>query len=96
MVSTELLEGAYVLFSLTLVVAGLTMVGLAVRAYFETERPAMFYLSIGFTLIVAAAIATSFSAFISDFGNSRLLLTTNYAITTVGYVFIIYSVVGVD
>lgn len=96
MVSTQLLEGIYILFSTALVVAGLTMVGLAVRAYFETERPAMFYLSIGFTLIVAAAIATTFSAFVSDFDNGRLLLTTNYAITTAGYVFVIYSVVGTD
>lgn len=94
MVSPGLLEGAYVVFSVTLVVAGLSMVALAVRAYFETGRSAMFYLSVGFALIVAAAIATTFSAFVSDFENGRLLLTTNYAITTVGYVFVIYSVVG--
>lgn len=94
MVSSGLLEGAYVLFSVTLVLAGLSMVALAVRAYFETDRSVMLYLSVGFALIVAAAIATTFSAFVSDFQNSRLLLTTNYAITTVGYVFIIYSVLG--
>jgi hypothetical protein len=96
MVSTGMLEGVYVVFSVTLVVAGLTMVALAVRAYMQTERPAMFYLSIGFAFLVAAAIATTFSAFLGDFANTRVLLTVNYAITTVGYVFVIYSVVGTD
>jgi tellurite resistance protein TehA-like permease len=96
MVSTQVLEAVYVVFSLALIVAGLTMVGFAVRAYLQTEQSAMFYLSVGFTFIVAAAIATTFSAFVGDFSNTRVLLTVNYAITTVGYVFVIYSVVGTD
>jgi len=96
MVSTQLIEGIYLVFSAALVLAGLTMVGYAVKAYIDTERPAMFYLSIGFTFIVGAAIATTFSAFIGDFSNSRLLLTVNYGITTIGYIFVIYSVVGVE
>lgn len=94
MVAAPSLELVYGLFSVTLVVAGLSMVGLAVHAYLKTERKEMLYLSIGFAIVVAAAIATTFSAFMAGFENARMLLTVNYAITTVGYVFIIYSVVG--
>lgn len=94
MVAAQTLELAYSIFSVTLVIAGLAMVGLAVHAYIQTDRPEMLYLSIGFSIIVAAAIATTFSAFLAGFENGLVLLTVNYAITTVGYVFVIYSVVG--
>ncbi|MFC4451489.1 DUF7521 family protein [Halorussus aquaticus] len=86
------MEIAYVVLSVTLVIAGLTLVAMAARAYIETENRAMLLLSIGFSLVVAAAVATTFSAFLTDFTRSRLLLTVNYAVTTVGYIFIVSSV----
>ncbi|WP_309221835.1 hypothetical protein [Halorussus sp. MSC15.2] len=86
------MEIAYVVLSVTLVIAGLTLVAMAARAYIETENRAMLLLSIGFSFVVAAAVATTFSAFLTDFTRSRLLLTVNYAVTTVGYVFIVSSV----
>lgn len=86
-------EILYVAFSATLAAAGLTLVGQATRAYLETSRADMLYLTLGFTVIVAAALATTFSAFLTDFTNARLLLTVNYAITTVGYLLVLYSVV---
>lgn len=87
------IEALYVLFSLTLTVAGLGMVGLGVRAYLKTARDAMLHLSIGFALVVAAAIGTTVSAFLTDFSQARSLLTVNYVITTLGYIFVIYSIV---
>ena len=85
-------ELVYTALSLALVVVGLTLVGLAARAYLQTENRAMLPLGIGFSLVVAAAVATMFSAFLTDFSRSRVLLTVNYAVTTVGYLFIVASV----
>ena len=86
------MEVAYVVLSVALVVVGLTLVAMAARAYIQTENRAMLLLAIGFSLVVAAAVATTFSAFLTDFSQSRVLLTVNYAVTTVGYVFIVSSV----
>lgn len=90
-----IVESLYVLFSLTLTVAGLSMVGLAVRAYSDTGREAMMHLSIGFALVVAAAVGTTISAFLTDFAQARSLLTVNYVLTTIGYLFVMYSIVKV-
>lgn len=87
------IELLYLVFSGTLAAAGLTMVGMAVRAYAETERRPMVHLSIGFTLIVGAAVATTISAFVNDFQNPQTLLTVNYFVTTLGFVFIVLSLV---
>lgn len=89
----SLVEVLYVVFSATLVVSGLVMVGMAVQAYIETERRAMVHLSIGFTLIVAAASMTTISAFLTDFQNPESLLTVNYFVTTMGFAFVIMSLV---
>ena len=86
------MEVAYVLLSVALVVVGLTLVGMAARAYLQTESRAMLLLTVGFSLVVAAAAATTFSAFLTEFSASRVLLTVNYAVTTVGYLFIVASV----
>ena len=88
------IEILYVAFSATLTLAGLTLVGQATRAYLQTSRQDMLFLMVGFTFIVAAAIATTYSAFVTQFTNARLLLTVNYAITTVGYLLVLYSVVA--
>jgi hypothetical protein len=86
------MELVYVALSAALVVVGLTLVAKAARAYVETERRSMLLLTVGFSLVVAAAVATTFSAFLTEFSNSRILLTVNYAVTTVGYLFIVASV----
>ena len=88
----QTIELLYVAFSLTLTTVGLSMVALAIRAYHRTSRQAMFHLSVGFALIVAAAAATTVSAFLTRFEETRTLLTVNYFITTVGYLFVIYSI----
>jgi zinc transporter ZupT len=90
----ELIEALYAVFSITLGVAGLSVVALAIRAYVETRRTSMLHLSIGFVLIVAAALGTTISAFLVEFANARSLLTVNYAFTTGGFLFVIYSIVA--
>jgi uncharacterized membrane protein YadS len=93
MAALSALELLYVVFSVTLTLSGLMMVALAANAYLQTERREMLTLAIGFSIIVAAAIATTVSAFKQNFTNTIVLLTTNYAITTFGYLFVIDSVV---
>lgn len=86
------MEVVYVALSVALVIVGLTLVGMAARAYIQTENRSMFLLTVGFSLVVAAAVATTFSAFVTEFSKSRVLLTVNYAVTTIGYLFIVASV----
>jgi|GEM_PF-355527 len=90
----KLIELLYLAFSGTLAAAGLTMVGMAVRAYAQTQHRHMVHLSVGFTLIVGAAVATTISAFMNDFQNPQSLLTVNYFVTTLGFVFIVFSLVA--
>ena len=89
----ELAEGLYLLVTLGLVVAGLTMVTLALQASRQTERYAMIHLSIGFSLVVAAAVATSISAFLTEFTATPSLLTVNNGLTALGFVFVVYSLI---
>lgn len=91
-----IVEALYVLFSLTVSIAGLSMVGLAVRAYSDTRRQSMLHLSTGFALVVAAAVGTTISAFLTDFSHARSLLTVNYVITTGGYLLVVYSILKVE
>ncbi|MFW6383903.1 MAG: DUF7521 family protein [Halodesulfurarchaeum sp.] len=90
----ELIEALYAVFSIILVAAGLTVVALAIRAYGDTHRSSMVHLSIGFVLIVAAALGTTISAFLVEFTHVRTLLTVNYAFTTSGFLFVIYSIIA--
>lgn len=92
----ELIEMIYVGLSVLLTATGLALVGLAMRAYVQSARRSMLLLSIGFSIAVAAAIATTFSAFLTEFASSRMLLTVNAAVSTVGYLFVIYSVASGD
>lgn len=87
------LETMYLLATVALVGVGLTLVGLAVRAYQQTERRAMIHLSVGFALVVTAAATTAVGALATDFANVRSLLLANTGISTVGYIFIVYSIV---
>ena len=86
-------EHLYLIFSAALAVAGLSLVGAAVRAYVSTERRAMIFLSLGFTLIVAATVATAVGALITDFQNVRTLLLVNNGFSMGGYLFVLYSVI---
>lgn len=92
----DLLTLTFAVNSVLLVVAGLTMVGLAVRAYVYTSRSSMIHLSIGFTLVVAASAATVISAFVEGFQPAKSLLVVNSGITTAGYVFVVYSLVSYE
>lgn len=92
----ELITLAYLGSSLFLVVAGFVMIGLAVQAYRETTRRAMIHLSIGFTLVVAAAASTAISTLLKGFVPARSLLFVNNGITSVGYVFVVYSLISYE
>lgn len=86
-------ETLYLAFSVGLAVAGLALAGAAVKAYLATEREAMIHLSVGFSLIVAATVATALGALITDFQNVRTLLLVNNGVSMGGYIFVLYSVV---
>ncbi|MFB6164993.1 MAG: hypothetical protein ABEJ31_07525 [Haloarculaceae archaeon] len=89
-------EILYALSTLVFVVAGLTMVGMAIRAYVKTSRQAMLHLSLGFSLAVAGAAATMISAFLNNFEGVKSLLMVNSGLTTFGYLFVMYSLVTYD
>lgn len=87
----QLIEALYVTFSATLTLAGLSMVGTAVRAYQRTMRRDMIHLSIGFGLVVSATVGTAISAFLTGFERPRTILTVNSLTITVGFLFVMYS-----
>lgn len=91
--STTVVELLYAVVTIVFIVAGLTMVGMAVRAYVQTARTAMLHLSIGFSLAVAGAAATLISAFYNDFEGARSLLLVKSSLFTIGFLFVIYSLV---
>jgi hypothetical protein len=93
---STLLEWAYLIVSAVLTVSGLAMVGAAVRAYVHTGRRSMVYLSLGFTFVVAATVATALSAIIVDFETTRSLLLVNNGFATVGFIAILYSMVAYE
>ncbi|WP_226013169.1 DUF7521 family protein [Halomicrobium salinisoli] len=88
-----MIELLYATSTLVFVVAGLTMAGMAVRAYVQTSRRAMLHLSLGFALAVAGAAATMISAFITDFDGAKSLLLVNSLLTTCGFLLVMYSLV---
>jgi hypothetical protein len=53
----------------------------------------MLHLSIGFSLAVAGAAATLISAFYNDFQGVRSLLLVKSGLFTLGFLFVIYSLV---
>lgn len=87
---------AYLGSGLVLMSAGALMVGMAVRAYRETFRRAMIHLSIGFTLVVAATASTIISTFLTGVTPTRSLLVVHNGLTSVGYIFVVYSLVSYD
>jgi len=89
-------EYLYLAATAVLVVSGLTMVGMAIRAYLQTSRRAMIHVSLGFGLIAAAAIATAISAFVTDFRGVRSLLLVNNGLSSLGFILVVYSLVVYD
>lgn len=92
LVST-IVELLYAATTMVFIIAGLTMVGMGIRAYVQTGRTAMLHLSIGFSLAVAGAAATMISAFLTDFEGARMLLLVKSSLMTFGFLFVIYSLV---
>lgn len=86
-----LAEKLYVFTTALLAGTGLMMVAFALRAYARTPRSELVHLAIGFTLIAGAAAGTAVSAFITDFRTPRSLLTVDYGMTAIGYLFVVYS-----
>lgn len=95
-VSEAIIELLYAATTIVFIFAGLTMVGLGIRAYVQTQREAMLHLALGFALAVAGAAATMISAFMTDFEGVRSLLLVKSGLTTIGFLFIIYSIVAYE
>jgi hypothetical protein len=91
-----LVEYLYLAATAVLVISGLTMVGMAIKAYLQTTRRAMIHVSLGFGLIAAAAIATAISAFVTDFRGVRSLLLVNNGLSSLGFILVVYSLVVYD
>jgi hypothetical protein len=89
-------EYLYIAATAVLVLSGLTMVGMAIKAYLQTTRRAMIHVSLGFGLIAAAAIATAISAFVTDFQGVRSLLLVNNGISSLGFILVVYSLIIYD
>ncbi len=75
-----------------LILTGLVMVGAAVRAYRQTGRRVMVYLSLGFGFIVMAAVSTALGLLFMNIQDSRTLLLMNNGFSMFGYLFVVYSV----
>lgn len=86
-----LLEHLYMATTALLAATGLMMVAFALRAYAIAPRSELVHLAMGFTLIAGAATATAVSAFIINFQRPLSLLTVNYGMTALGYLFVVYS-----
>jgi CHASE1-domain containing sensor protein len=86
-------ELLYAVITIVFILSGLTMVGMAIRAYVQTSRTAMIHLSLGFSLAVAGAAATMISAFLNDFQGIRVLLLVKSSFFTSGFLFVMYSLV---
>ena len=83
----------FVASSGVLIMTALGIVAMAVRAYRQTANQSLIHLSLGFSLVVAAAAMTTISALALDFSNARSLLLINTGFTSFGYVFVFYSLV---
>jgi hypothetical protein len=92
----ETVEYLYLAATAVLVISGLTMVGMAIRAYLRTTRRAMIHISVGFALIAAAAVATAISAFATDFRAVRSMLVVNNSLSSIGFIFVVYSLIAYE
>ncbi len=84
-------ELIYVASTMATVAAGMFLMGMGVKAYADTERMPMVHLAVGFSLIVAASLATAAVAFVTGFGNAQQLLALNTGLSTCGYLLLVYS-----
>jgi hypothetical protein len=81
----------YGVMTLLLALGGLTILGMAVRAYRRTGQRSLVLLGLGFGLTVAGGVATLLSGLLTGFESPRLLLFSHSIISTVGFVVIVYS-----
>lgn len=91
-----LVEGLYLVATATLVLAGFTMVGMAVEAYAETKRHSMLFVTLGFSLVTLAALSTAIGAFLSDFRGVRSLLLIDNGFSALGFILVVYSLVSYE
>lgn len=89
-------EYLYLAATAVLVVSGFTMVGMAAKAYLQTARHSMIYISVGFGLIAVGAFATAVSAFATNFEGARSLLLVNSGLSSVGLTCVVYSLIVYD
>jgi len=93
---TTVTELLYAASTLVFVVAGSTIVGMGIRAYRQTSHTAMLHLSAGFTLAVVGVAATMITVFLTDFQRPRSLLLVNSGLTTLGILFVTYSLLNYE
>lgn len=86
------LDPLFLMVTVGLVLAGLVMVGAGVRAYRQTGRRVMLYLSVGFGLVVTATVATALGLLIMNVRDGQTLLLVNNGFSMFGYIFVVYSV----
>ena len=91
-----MITSLFVLVSGGLVLVGLAIVAAGVNAYAKTEQSGLLHLSVGFTLIVGATIATAVSALATDFSNAGSLLVVNNGFSMAGYALVAYSIVSYE
>lgn len=89
----EFAEALYLIISSIYIVAGLALMNMGVQSYRETRKSAMMYLSMGFCLIVVAVMLTVVSALATGFQDGRSLLLVQNGISTLGFLFVVYSVI---
>jgi hypothetical protein len=73
----ELIGGLYLVTTTVLAGASASLLAFAVSAYRSSVRTAMAYLTVGFGLVVVAAVATPVAAFRTSFANAQALLLIN-------------------
>lgn len=88
------LQAAYYLTTILVVVAAITMVAIPIRTYYRTGRRSMIHLSIGFTLIMAAALATTISTRLMEYHYADNVLVVHNGLTAGGIILVIYSLIA--
>lgn len=88
-----LVEQVYLIITGAIVVAGIAMVWLSIRAYRQRPEKTFIYLSLGFALIVAATISTAISAYLTEFQSGQSLLLVNNGLVLLGFLFLVSSLI---
>lgn len=83
-----------VLSSALIALIGGLLLSSAFRGYLRTERRTMAYLTVGFSLIVVAAVIAAFGVISETVGVSPEILTLQTSITALGYVLVVLGVLS--